>query len=88
MSARAVDLLMFSSYLFFIFSCLLVLFLTIFAQTQQSFILYTLEEAKRFSLVIMSVTDRKSLVSLDRDLVHTIEGASDISTKCFCYPHW
>ena len=25
---------------------------------------------------------------LDRDLVYTIEGASDIRTKYFCYPYW
>ena len=56
MSRRAVDLLMFSSYLFFIFSGL-ALFLTSFASLNRICILYTLEEAKRFSLVKMSATD-------------------------------
>ena len=46
--------------------------------------LYTLEEAKRSSLVKMSATDRNSLVPLDRDLEYTIEGASDFRTKYFC----
>ena len=43
--------------------------------------LYTLEEAKRLSLVKMSATDRNSFVPLDRDLEYTIEGASDIDTN-------
>ena len=50
--------------------------------------LYTLEEAKRFSLVKMSATDMNSLVPIDRDLEYTIESASDIRTKYFCHPHW
>ena len=88
MSARAVDFLMFSSYLFFIFSGLLALFLIICAQSYRICTLYTLEEANRLSLVKMSATDRNSLVPLYRDLEYTIEGASDIRTKYFCHPYW
>ena len=50
MSARAVDFLMFSSYLFFIFSGLLALFLIVCAQSYRICTLYTLEEANRLSL--------------------------------------
>ena len=80
MLGRAVDFLMFSSFLFFTFSGLLALFLSI----NRTCTLYTLEEAKRFVLVKMSATDRNSLVPLDLDLEYTIEGASDFRTN----PYW
>ena len=64
MPGRAVDLLMFSSYLFFIFSGLLALFLIILPSRNRICTLYTVEGAKWFSIVKMSSTDRNSLVSI------------------------